>query len=64
MSTKARTDVAKLRQRYSRQFKVPLEDILEEERPVRGPDGTWRGDWVVYAKNRDDLPQWTIGYDD
>ena len=64
MSTRARTDASKLRQRYSRHFKIPLEDVELEQKPVKGSDGTWRGDWVAYCKGQEDLPRWTIGYDD
>jgi hypothetical protein len=55
MSARARQDAAVLRRRYAKQFELPLEEVELEEFP---------DDWVVYAKNRTDLPQWSLGYND
>ncbi len=55
MSAKAREAAAVLRRRYAKHFGLSIEEVELEE---------FKDDWVVFAKNRSDLPQWTLGYND
>lgn len=53
MGQKARMAAEKLKQKYSRQFDVPLDQIIVEE--------GWDDEVFVYALGRPDLPQWSTG---
>lgn len=50
-----RAAAANLRQRYARHFKLPLEEVELEE---------FTDDWVAFAKNNPELPQWSLGYNE
>jgi hypothetical protein len=55
MSMKARTDVARLEQRYAKHF--GLDRSLVEARE-------YSDDWVVSCPSKPDLPEWSLGYND
>ncbi len=55
MGSKARYDAAKLRLKFSRVFKISLEDIDVREYP---------DDTIVWAPKHPDFPEWSLGYND
>lgn len=55
MSSRARTEIAKLKKRYQESLK--LDPSLVETRELRD-------DWVVSCPSRPDLPEWSLGYNE
>jgi hypothetical protein len=53
MSQEARAAVAKLEQRYAKQFNIDRSLVKAEE---------FSDDWVVSCPTRPELPKWSLGY--
>lgn len=55
MGAQARADAAKLKWRYAKHFKVPIEELEVED---------CRWDIYIYHPARPDLPRWSLGFND
>jgi hypothetical protein len=55
MSSRARTEIAKLEKRYIKSFKLDPSLVKVRE---------FMDDWVVFCPSRLDLPEWSLGYND
>lgn len=53
MSANCRAQAAKLREKYAKQFQIPLEDVEIDEWP--------NDEALVFSEKHPDLPKWSTG---